>query len=152
MKHAIGRTLGALALVGAFASAPALLAQRGKGCGGACNDGPRYDATKEVVLTGTVDAVTTMEGRMGMAGIHVELNAAGAPVAVHLGPSSYLKEKGLELAKGDTVEVTGARLQIDGVDSLLAREVKKGSLSVTLRDERGMPLWSRGGRGMRRRG
>jgi hypothetical protein len=140
---------GAVALVAALASSPALLAQRGRACGMCDGGGPRYDAAKEVVLSGTVDAVTEMQGRRGMSGVHLTLNAGGAPVEVHLGPSSFLKEKGLAVAKGDSLEVRGARVDLGGVDSLLAREVTRAGAVTVLRDEDGVPLWSRG-RGMRR--
>ena len=43
-------------------------------------------------------------------------------VAVHVGPTAYLAEKGITLAKGDTLEILGSRVTVDeeSLDQLLA--------------------------------
>ena len=43
---------------------------------------------------------------------------------------------------GDTLEVVGSILDDDGKSYMVARELKKGSKVVKLRDERGVPVWS----------
>lgn len=110
---------------------------------------PMYDTKTEATLQGTVEEVKAvscmMDGR-GMQGTHLMLNAGGETMEVHLGPSWFLKEKNVEIAKGDTVEVIGARRKIGESDVLLAREIRKDKTVWTLRDAYGRPLWARGRR------
>ena len=61
---------------------------------------------------------------------------------VHLGPSTYLAEKNFTIRKGDTLEITGSLVKTGGAEAVIAREVKKGSETLVLRDKNGMPLWS----------
>ena len=56
------------------------------------------------------------------------------------------QEKKYELAKGDQIDVIGAKSEVDGRDVLLVREVKKGSETMTFRDAKGFPMWSGRGR------
>ncbi len=49
-------------------------------------------------------------------------------------------------ATGDQVEVIGSKVKMDGADAVLAREVKKGGKTLTLRNARGIPAWSKGKR------
>ena len=75
------------------------------------------------------------------------MQAEGATTEVHLGPAWFLKDEGLEVAKGDALEVIGSLVEVDGATFLIARDVTRGSKAVQLRDERGVPRWS--GRGRR---
>ena len=66
---------------------------------------------------------------------------------MHLGPAAFAKEKGFAVAVGDQLVITGSRITLEGDTVLLAREIKKGDQTLTLRDASGRPLWS----GARRR-
>jgi hypothetical protein len=65
---------------------------------------------------------------------------------VHLGPTAFLEKEKFTFAKGDQIEVTGSKVKIEGADALIAREVKKGGKTLTLRDAQGVPAWSGGRR------
>jgi hypothetical protein len=78
--------------------------------------------------------------------MHVTLQADDRSVDVHLGPTWFLQRAGVALAKGDQVEVTGSMVEADGHAFLVARELRKGGQTVTLRDERGVPAWAGGRR------
>lgn len=108
---------------------------------------PRYDAAAEVTLKGAVEAVSehTHPG-MARRGTHITLQAAGAAYDVHLGPTAFLQKLGLNLAKGDEVEVTGSKIRYEGADAVLARQVMKGGKTFELRNKDGIPLWSGGRR------
>ena len=68
-------------------------------------------------------------------------------VQVDLGPSWYVDEQHLKVARGDRLEVTGSRMTRAGKSVLIAAQVKKGDQVLPLRDDRGIPRWSaRGGR------
>jgi hypothetical protein len=117
---------------------------------------PMYDPGTETTLKGTVDetrTVSPMTGRgapmgrgMNMQGMHVILKTETETIEVHLGPTAFMTENKIEIAKGDTVEVTGSRVKIGASDALLAREIRKGEHVWTLRDAKGRPEWMMRGR------
>lgn len=115
---------------------------------------PMYDVKTETTITGTVDSVETITGagaRGGRAigGTHLVVKTEKEAVAVHVGPTAYLAEKGITFAKGDPVEILGSRVTIDKEAFLIARQIKKGDKTWTLRDASGRPLWSGRGRNSR---
>jgi hypothetical protein len=81
--------------------------------------------------------------QMGWMGTHLELKTANGPVNVVVGPSSYLAKKNFSFAKGDQIQVTGSKVTYQGQEELIAREVKKGNKTLTLRNDQGIPMWSR---------
>jgi DNA/RNA endonuclease YhcR with UshA esterase domain len=105
-----------------------------------------YNPATETTVQGTVEEVKTVTGRHGWNGTHLTLKTGDKTIDVHLGPASFLKEKGLSLAKGDAVEVTGSKTEFGGSEAIIAREVKKGGETLTLRDAQGIPQWPRGRR------
>ena len=137
LKLAVGLVLAGLLVL------PFACAQRGPGPGQRAR---MYNPANETTVKGTVEEVKTVTGRRGWSGTHLTLKTENKTFHVHLGPSSFLKEKGLNFAKGDQIEVTGAKTQFRGAEALIAREVKKGSETLTLRDAQGIPRWSRGWR------
>jgi len=105
-----------------------------------------YNPANETTVKGTVEEVKTVTGRRGWSGTHLTLKTVDKTFDVHLGPSRFLKEKGFNVAKGDQIEVTGATAKFGDSEALIAREVKKGSETLVLRDAQGIPKWSRGRR------
>jgi hypothetical protein len=127
---------------------PVLAQPQGRGQGS-----PRYDVSTEATVTGTVESVDqisdpgTGRGRRGLGGTHITLKTSAETLEVHLGPTAFLNEKRVAIAKGDTLVVVGSRVTVDGDSVFLAKEVKKGDSAWTLRDAAGLPLWR--GRGRR---
>jgi hypothetical protein len=115
--------------------------------GASRGSGPGYDPKTEETLRGTVEAITEHTGRGYGTGVHLTLRTESATVEVHLGPAGFLRESGLDLAKGDAIEVVGSRVKGDQGEYVIAREVRRGDKVVTLRDASGVPVWS--GRGRR---
>lgn len=140
-------TLGSAALfiagLGSLGAAQSSLAAR---------QGSRmYDVTTETTITGTVESVENItgaggRGRRGMGGTHLVVKTENDTVEVHVGPAAYLAEKGITLAKGDTLEILGSRVKVDNENVLIARQIKKGGNTWTLRDASGRPAWSGRGR------
>jgi hypothetical protein len=97
-----------------------------------------------VTLSGTVQEVKDVPGRPS--GTHIMLKTVSETVEVHLGPSSFLSDEKLELKAGDAVTIVGSRVKVAGADAVIAREVRIGARTVTLRDAQGFPRWSRGPR------
>lgn len=106
-----------------------------------------YDVKTEATVKGTVEAVETVTGmgggRQAMGGMHLTLKTDTETLQVHVGPTAYLTEKGVTLAKGDTLEVLGSRVTMGGGPVVIARQITKGDQTWTLRDASGRPLWSR---------
>jgi hypothetical protein len=109
--------------------------------------GPRYDPKTEVTVKGTVEDVREISSKGGgQAGMHAVLKTPGGMFDVRLGPAEFWRRHGFELAKGDSIEVTGSKIKSGESEILIAREVRKGDKTVTLRDSSGVPVWSRGPR------
>ena len=79
----------------------------------------------------------------GWMGTHLTLKIENGFLDVILGPSSYITEKNFTFVKGDQIEVTGSKVTRNGQQELIARSVKKGNKTLTLRNDQGIPLWSR---------
>jgi hypothetical protein len=114
--------------------------------------GPRYDTATEATVTGTVDSVEQIagpgggRGRRGSGGTHLTLKTRTEALDVHLGPTAFLNETKVAIAKGDTLVITGSRVTVDNEQVFIAKEVKKGDSTWTLRDAAGLPMWRGGGR------
>lgn len=147
--------VAALALI-AFVALPAA-AQMGAGPGRGAGRmmGPTYNAGTEMTVSGTVNEVQQISGQTagaagttwarcprGWTGTHLLLNTDAGPLIVHVGPSAYLASKNFGLAAGDQVKIMGSKVQYQGSDFLIAKEITKGDQVLTLRDSRGFPLWS----------
>ncbi len=102
--------------------------------------GQKYDLTTEVKLKGTVDEVKTVPGPAE--GIHLMLKTATETILIHVGPETFLKDMEVSFEKGDTIEVLGSKIKVDGQDEVLAREIEKSGNQLTLRDKKGKPIWS----------
>lgn len=108
---------------------------------------PMYDVKTETTITGTVESIETIpgpggRGRRGLGGTHLIVKTKIDTLEVHVGPTAYLTEQKITLAKGDTVEILGSRVTIDDEPVLLARQITQGANKWTLRDASGRPLWS----------
>ena len=127
------------------AAVPIVMAQTGTG-----GASPMYDVKTETTIRGTVESVDTVTtgggGRCCPGGTHLMVKTDKETLAVHVGPTAYLAEKGITPAKGDTLEILGSRVTMDGASVVIARQIKKGDNTWTLRDASGRPLWSGRGR------
>ena len=118
---------------------PAGVEAQGPGRGGPAN----YSVAAETAVKGTVEEVKPGPNQ----GMHVMLKASDGTLELALGPSWYQTEKKYVLAKGDQIDVVGAKSTVEGREVLLVREIKKGSATMTFRDATGLPMWA--GRGRR---
>jgi hypothetical protein len=115
-------------------------AQRRRGRG---NGVPRYDTSTDVTMKGTVEKVESQMATTGWNGTHLVVRFEAETLTVHVGPSSYLAQKGFSFAAGDQIEVTGSKIKFEGSDVIVAREIKRDDKLLTLRDRQGIPSWSR---------
>jgi hypothetical protein len=82
-------------------------------------------------------------------GVQLTVAMGSENVAVRLGPDFYVDTQSLKLAKGDEIEVKGARTTFDGRPVIIAQEVRRGDQVLALRDANGAPLWRGQGMGPR---
>ncbi len=118
-------------------SGPTALAQPPRGM-------PRYDPSTETRVAGTVqDVIQPQRGRgWYRTGTHLMVKSGDEILDVHLGPSSYISSQGFTFAKGDSVEILGSKVVVDGKNAIIAREVTKDGKKLTLRDSTGRPMWA----------
>ena len=151
------KTLGLLILLCAIALPRAALAEVGPdgttadcpGHGRMRGPGARpFDPNSMTAFQGDiVDVQRIARGRHQ--GVHLTVAMGSEQVTVHLGPDFYVDGQPLKLAKGDRVEVKGARTTFNGETVVIALEVRRGDQVLALRDTGGVPLWR--GQGMGRR-
>ena len=104
---------------------------------------PKYDTATEVTLKGviaeTTDRICPVSGGLGF---HFMLKQAdGKLIEVHVSTTKFMKDYELSLKQGDDVKVVGSKVQMDGVDTVLAREVVRGNETFAFRDKDGKPAW-----------
>jgi len=122
-----------------FVSLPAI-AQSQNPAGAAPAVPSVYDATKEVVLQGTISSVVTRPKAGLPLGLHLMLETTQGQVDVHLGPyfGSVAAEKGL--VPGASLQATGVTSQFKGGNVFLARVIVIGNQTLTIRSQRGFPV------------
>lgn len=103
---------------------------------------PVFDTRTETRVTGSVEAVNTRPGPDGCeGGTHLTVKTATESIDVHLGPTAWLREQGVDLAVGDVVDIVGWRVTMSGAPGLLARDITKGATTWKLRPD----AWRSGG-------
>jgi hypothetical protein len=104
---------------------------------------PKYDPAAEKIFKGSVEEVRERQCPMSHGiGSHVMLKLGdGSLIEVHLAPAKFVKVYELTFAKGDQLEVTGTKVKFEDVDTIFAREVKRGNDVFVFRDKEGHPVW-----------
>lgn len=74
--------------------------------------------------------------------MHLVLKSGTDTLDVYLCPQQFIKDMGIELKTGDTVEIKGSTVLDNGKSVILAREVTKGTDTYVLRDDKGVPVWN----------
>ncbi|MFZ0312491.1 MAG: hypothetical protein WAL85_07265 [Candidatus Korobacteraceae bacterium] len=102
--------------------------------------GPKYDVANEVKIKGVVEDIREIPGNFEGTALVVKTDTG--TILVHLAPASFLKEIDASFTKGDQVEVLGAKAPNAPEEEILAREITVGTNTVTLRDDKGIPVWA----------
>jgi len=104
---------------------------------------PKYDLGNEVTIKGVVQEVKDFQcPASGGMGAHLVVKTDKGLVTVHLALSKFLSEYGFNFAKGDQVEIIGAKAKVgDDENAILARKIERGNQTFTFRDKNGKPLW-----------
>ena len=103
---------------------------------------PKYDVAAETTVKGVVDEVKDRECPVsGTLGTHLMIKADGKVYEVHIAPTKLVKSYEVVFEKGDQVEIKGIKTTLQGVDAILAREIKRGNDDFVFRDPQGKPVW-----------
>jgi hypothetical protein len=100
---------------------------------------PEYDPAAEVTVRGEVTDTHESKVSTDHPGLHLLLKTDKETVEVHACPARFLSELEFTIQTGDTLTVTGSRRKEPPL--IVAREIRKGQLSLILRDKDGAPNW-----------
>jgi hypothetical protein len=106
----------------------------------ASKTGPKYDVKNEVKIKGVIDEVRDVPGPPE--GTRLAVKTDAKTVQVYVGPTAFLKEIDTAFNKGEQVEITGCKSPDATAEEILAREITVGQNTTTLRDDKGIPIWS----------
>jgi hypothetical protein len=104
---------------------------------------PKYDPATEAAFKGNVEEVKDRQCPMsGGLGSHLILRLSpNKTIEVHLATTKFVRNYDLVFNKGDVVTVIGAKVQFEGVETIFAREVTRGTDTFTFRAKDGTPIW-----------
>lgn len=104
---------------------------------------PKYDPASEATFKGIVTDVVERQCPMsGGLGSHLNLKLEDSQtIEVHLATTRFLKSFGVAFNKGDKIEVVGVKVQFEGKETIFARDVTRGSETLTFREKDGRPVW-----------
>jgi len=102
---------------------------------------PKYDATSEIKMTGTVEDLKMPPKGHEKEIVHLVMKNGDQTVDIYLCPKSFMDDMGVLFNKGDAIAFTGSKITQNGTEMMLAREIVKGQDTLVLRDGKGKPVW-----------
>jgi hypothetical protein len=105
---------------------------------------PKYDPASSVEFPAIVVDIREVARGNAMRGVHLIVGTGKETIDVYLAPVEFLKQFDFAFAKGDRVQVLGARVRPSATALVLAREVRRQNQTVYLRDAGGTPNWQDG--------
>jgi hypothetical protein len=103
---------------------------------------PKYDLKTEAKMKGVVEELKLPAKEREKDAAHLLVKNGTDTVDVYLCPKSFLDDLGVSFQKGDEVNLTGSKVKQGAADLILAREVVKGTDTLVLRDDKGIPVWN----------
>lgn len=105
-----------------------------------------YDVDREVTIEGQIEDLrfeNRYEGKGNFLVLLVKEKGSGELLEVETAPAWFFRT---DIHKGERIRLTGSLTEErkDGRKLVMARELKIGNQTITLRDRRGFPTWSRG--------
>ncbi|NIT61274.1 MAG: DNA-binding protein [Aliifodinibius sp.] len=73
-------------------------------------------------------------------GVHMTVKTDKETIPVHLGPAWYLEQQE-KINEGDKIKITGSRITFENNTALIASEIKRGNMTLQLRNKKGIPVW-----------
>lgn len=130
---------------GAAASQGSNLRKAAKGRGAAAGLlTANYNPQTITTVKGAVESLGTLPPsapRMMSAIRSAVLKTEQGNITVYLCPDWYLNQQKIPLKVGDRLEVTGSKVTMEGQPAIIAKNLKKGDITVSIRDDQGGSLW-----------
>lgn len=106
------------------------------------NEQEQFNATTVETIEGTIQNVEHARIN-GVQVMTVDVKTASTEEHVRLAPDGFLVEQGMEVQKGDAVQISGSRITRDGNDLILASQImtKGNGKAIDLRQDDGTPRW-----------
>ncbi len=111
------------------------------GAGNVKTPAPAYNLATEVNITVTIEDVREVPKREALDGIHLSVKSKNDNFDVYVGPTAFVRLFDVTFKKGDEMELTGSRVNFQGEDLVLGRELRLGHVTLILRDKTGWPNW-----------
>ena len=107
---------------------------------------PRYDPATVVSIRMVVAEVKEVPKGDPLGGVHLlarpeSARAGSEPVDVYLAPADFMKQVDITFQPRDRIDVTGSKVKAGGAPVILAREVRRNTSTLYIRDEKGEPVW-----------
>ena len=104
---------------------------------------PKYDKSTEAAFKGVVQEVRDRQCPMsGGLGSHLVMRLSdGKVIEVHLSSTRFVHQYEVVFRPGDTLEITGVKVNFEGVETIFARKIKRGTDEFLFRDNDGKPIW-----------
>ena len=103
---------------------------------------PKYDPSTEAKLKGTVEELKLPPKGSEKEVAHLMIKNGADTFDIYLCPKSFMDDMGVTFVKGDEIAFTGSKVKEGEAEMILAREVIKGTDTLTLRDDKGNPVWN----------
>ena len=103
-----------------------------------------YDPNSVITISGIVTVIDYINiGETDTRGVHISVRTKNETMQVHLGPEWYIGKQTMLVHINDKVDVTGSRVNYNGDEIIIAREISKDGNVMKLRDSNGYPLLGR---------
>lgn len=109
----------------------------------AASQAPPYNPATVIDIIARVDSIHEVALPDPLSGIHLTVTADGHTIEVFLGPTAFVKEFQDLFTKGTRLQIVGSKVRRGASDILLAREIRRQSATLYLRDKQGRPFWDK---------
>jgi hypothetical protein len=105
------------------------------------NSLPKYDLQTETKIKGVIDEVNLLSVGARKDFTELIIKNGDDKTHIYLCPKPFQEEMGISFSKGDQIAVTGSKVKQGASDVILARELVKGTDTLSFRDDKGKPVW-----------
>ena len=104
-----------------------------------------YDPKTEVTAGGTLEKITHMKrgGCCGKSGLNGIVETEQGRMIVHLAPDWFFDQKKMTLKEEEPVTVVGSKMKKGANEYVVVKTITLGAATLALRDDQGVPLWSK---------
>lgn len=103
---------------------------------------PTYDIHTETKVKGVVDEINVLPLGPKKDFTELVIKSGSDKLHIHVCPKTFQDEMGVTFSKGEEIAVTGSKVKLESGDAILARELTRGTDTLVLRDDKGVPVWN----------